>query len=87
MRVAATVPSTAAHEDRVRQALKVIRDPIGGLRKVVLARAVDVVGDHPLAIETVLMRLAAADPAAYTYLVRCWWVPAPSCWWTATANG
>ncbi len=69
MRVAATVPSTAAHEDRVRQALKVIRDPTGGLRKVVLARAVDVVGDHPLAIETVLMRLAAADPAAYTYLV------------------
>lgn len=69
MRIEARVPDAAEHEDRVRRAVGVLSDPASGLHKVVLARALDLVGDDALDLRTVLTRLAAEDPAAYTYLV------------------
>ncbi|MDT5095629.1 MAG: isochorismate synthase [Mycobacterium sp.] len=67
-RIAATVPTPDEHGERIARALAALRDPGGGLRKVVLARALDVAFDGPLDATTVLGRLAAADPAAYSYL-------------------
>jgi isochorismate synthase len=67
VRVAATVPAPDEHQARIRRALQAISDPGTGLRKVVLARALDLVADGRLDARTVLRRLAAADPAAYTY--------------------
>ena len=44
-----------------------MRDPSSGLRKVVLARALQVTSDSPWDVLTILSRLAEADPHAYTY--------------------
>jgi isochorismate synthase len=66
--VTATVPSSDEHGDRIRRALAVLRDPDSGLRKVVLARALELSASSPFDVGTVLARLAAADPHAYAYL-------------------
>lgn len=67
VRVAATVPAPDEHSARIRRALAALTDPDSALRKVVLARALDLTADDPLDIPTLLKRLAAADPAAYVY--------------------
>lgn len=68
MRIAATVPPAEAHGDRIRRALVALRDPDSALHKVVLARALAVSSHDPIDAQTVLSRLAAADPHAYSYL-------------------
>jgi len=68
VRVTGTVPAADAHGERIGRAIAALRDPATGLRKVVLARALDVSADAPIDVATVLKRLAAADPHAYTYL-------------------
>ncbi len=67
VRVAATVPSPDEHQARIRRALAALTDPDRALRKVVLARALDLVADGTLDVPTVLTRLTAADPGAYVY--------------------
>ena len=66
-RVAATVPAPDEHRARIRRALAALNDPDTALRKVVLARALDLAADDALDIATLLTRFAAADPAAYVY--------------------
>ena len=68
-RVAATIPAPDEHRARIRRALAALTNPGTGLRKVVLARALDLVADDALDMPTVLRRLADADPAAYVYSV------------------
>ena len=68
VRVTGTVPSAEQHGARISRALDVLRDPASGLRKVVLARALDLSADAPIDAVTVLSRLAATDPNAYSYL-------------------
>jgi isochorismate synthase len=68
-RIAATVPAADEHGARIARALAALRDPSSGLRKVVLARALDVAFDGPVDAATVLCRLAVADPSAFSYLV------------------
>ncbi len=68
VRIAATVPTAEQHGVRIRRALAALRDPDNPLRKVVLARALQVSADRPWDVRTVLRQLAAADPQAYTYL-------------------
>ena len=67
VRVAATVPAPDEHRARIRRALAGLSDPDTGLRKVVLARALDLVADDALDIPTLLTKLAVADPGAYVY--------------------
>lgn len=67
-RVTATIPAAEEHGRRIGRALAALRDPASGLRKVVLARALRVSADSPWDVETLLHRLAEADPHAYTYL-------------------
>jgi len=67
-RVTATVPPAEEHGRRIRRALGTLRSPSSGLRKVVLARALQVSADSPWDVEALLHRLAAADPHAYSYL-------------------
>lgn len=66
-RVTATIPAAEEHGERIRRALAALRDPSSGLRKVVLARAVEVSADSPFDVLTILSRLADADPHAYCY--------------------
>jgi isochorismate synthase len=68
VRIAATVPTAEQHGVRIRRALAALRDPDNPLRKVVLARALQVSAERPWDVRTVLRHLAAADPQAYTYL-------------------
>jgi isochorismate synthase len=68
VRITARVPAAEEHGARVRRALAALRDPENGLRKVVLARALDLSSDAPMDVQTLLAGLAAADPHAYTYL-------------------
>ncbi len=67
-RITATVPPAEEHGGRIRRAVAALRDPSTGLRKVVLARALQVSADSPWDVLTILTRLAEADPHAYTYL-------------------
>ena len=67
--VAETLPEPDEHRARVSAAVQRLRDPAGGLQKVVLARALRLLADGPLDARTVLHRLVAADPAANGYLV------------------
>lgn len=67
--IAATLPEPDEHRSRIATALRRLRDPAGGLHKVVLARALKLVADGPLDARTILDRLASADPTANTYLV------------------
>lgn len=67
-RVTSTIPAADEHGRRIARALAALRNPSSGLRKVVLARALQVTADSPWDVETLLHRLADADPHAYTYL-------------------
>ncbi|MBV9091705.1 MAG: isochorismate synthase [Mycobacteriaceae bacterium] len=67
VRVAATIPAPGEHQARIRRAMAALRNPNTGLRKVVLARALDLVADNALDVPTLLTRLAAADPGGYVY--------------------
>jgi isochorismate synthase len=66
-RITATIPPTGEHGERIRRALAALRDPSSGLRKVVLARALQVTSESPFDVLTILSRLAEADPHAYSY--------------------
>lgn len=68
VRIAATEPPAEQHGERIRRALAALRDPDNALGKVVLARGLELTADAPLEVQTVLRRLAAADPHAYSYL-------------------
>lgn len=69
VRITQTVPDPDEHRSRIGAALKRLRDPAGGLHKVVLARALRMVADGPLDARTLVDCLVAADPAANAYLV------------------
>lgn len=68
VRIAEMVPDPDEHRLRVSAALDRLRDPAGGLRKVVLARALRLTADGPLDARTVLHRLVTADPGTNGYL-------------------
>lgn len=63
------VPEAVEHRARVAEALRRLRTPGTDLQKVVLARAVRLTAEAPWDTRSILGRLAAADPAAYPYLV------------------
>jgi isochorismate synthase len=69
VRVAAAVPAPDEHRERIRRALEELTAPGATLRKVVLARALQLVADAPLDARTVLGRLVGADRGGYGYLV------------------
>ncbi|MGH3532540.1 MAG: chorismate-binding protein, partial [Mycobacterium sp.] len=69
VRIAAAVPAPEEHRARVRHACDQLAAPGSTLRKVVLARALQLAADAPLDARFVLRRLVAADPAAFGYLV------------------
>jgi isochorismate synthase len=60
-------PRPAGYADAVRRAAALIGS--GRLTKVVLARGVEVTGEHPVEVSTLLRRLVAADPSAYAFAV------------------
>ena len=67
VRITAAIPPAEEHGERIHRALAALRDPSSGLRKVVLARALQVTSDSPFDVLTILSRLAEADPHAYSY--------------------
>jgi len=69
VRIVAAAPAPADYRARIGRALDRLTAPGGSLRKVVLARALELAADAPLDALVVLRRLAAADPTAYGYLV------------------
>ncbi|HET7075563.1 MAG TPA: isochorismate synthase MenF [Mycobacterium sp.] len=69
VRIAAAVPTPADYRDRISRARDELAAPGNPLRKVVLARALQLVADAPLDARVILGRLIAADPTAYGYLV------------------
>jgi len=69
VRIAAAVPPPADYRGRISRARDQLAAPGNSLRKVVLARALQLVAEAPLDARVVLRRLVAADPAAYGYLV------------------
>ncbi|WKX69478.1 isochorismate synthase [Streptomyces sp. XD-27] len=60
-------PEPAAYVDGVRRALELIDR--GDLRKVVLARCLELTADAPVWVPALLARLVRADPAAYAFAV------------------
>ncbi len=68
VRIAEMMPDPDEHRARVAAAVQRLRDPAGGLQKVVLARALRLVADGPMDARTIVERLVAADPGANTYL-------------------
>ncbi|GAA4668927.1 isochorismate synthase DhbC [Streptomyces chumphonensis] len=60
-------PEPARYADAVRRALRLIGD--GDLRKVVLARCLELTSDAPVWVPALLARLVRADPAAYAFAV------------------
>jgi isochorismate synthase len=69
VRIAAAVPPPADYRGRISRARDALAAPGSTLRKVVLARALELTADGPLDARVILRRLVAADPAAYGYLV------------------
>ncbi|MGO9382816.1 MAG: isochorismate synthase MenF, partial [Mycobacterium sp.] len=69
VRIVAALPPPAEYRDRISRARDVLAAQGNSLRKVVLARALQLVADAPLDARVILRRLVAADPAAYGYLV------------------
>ena len=67
--IAAEVPSPAEYRARISRARDQLCTPGNSLRKVVLARALQLAADAPLDARVILRRLVAADPTAYGYLV------------------
>lgn len=68
VRITETLPPPEEHRARIDAALQRLRDPAGGLHKVVLARTLRLTADGPLDARTVLARLRDADPSANVYL-------------------
>lgn len=60
-------PESARYADSVRRALELIGR--GALRKVVLARGLELTADAPVWVPALLARLVRADPAAYAFAV------------------
>ncbi|MFP3987387.1 isochorismate synthase [Streptomyces sp. E11-3] len=60
-------PEPAKYADGVRRALELIGR--GDLRKVVLARSLELTADTPVWVPALLARLVRADPAAYAFAV------------------
>ncbi|MEE1927577.1 isochorismate synthase [Streptomyces sp. TRM 70351] len=58
-------PEPARYADAVRRALELIGD--GELRKVVLARCLELSADTPVWVPALLARLVRADPSAYAF--------------------
>lgn len=69
VRVTATLPPLADHRDRIARAGAQLTAPDNPLRKVVLARALQLAADEALDARIILRRLIDADPTAYGYLV------------------
>ncbi|MGO9510558.1 MAG: isochorismate synthase MenF [Mycobacterium sp.] len=69
VRVVAAIPQPADYRSRIGRAREQLTTPGSVLRKVVLARALQLAADAPLDARIILARLAAADPTAYGYLV------------------
>lgn len=69
VRVGASVPPRAEYRERIGRALKYLAAEDNSLRKVVLARALQLTADAALDTRIILRRLALADPTAYGYLV------------------
>jgi isochorismate synthase len=65
VRVAAAVPPPDDYRARIRRARDRLAAPGSTLRKVVLARALQLVADARVDARVVLRRLIAADPAGY----------------------
>ncbi len=68
VRIAQTIPAPEEHRARIGAALRQLNDPVSGLHKVVLARALRLVADDPLDVRTIVRRLVEDDPGANTYL-------------------
>lgn len=68
VRIAEARPDPAVHRARVERALRTLRDPENPLQKLVLARALRLVAEHPMDPLTILHRLVDADPEASGYL-------------------
>lgn len=66
--VAETRPDPAEHRARIATALEQLRDPASALHKVVLARALHLIADGALDVDTIVRRLAD-DGSATTYFV------------------
>jgi isochorismate synthase len=66
--IAETLPEPDEHRARIATALARLRDPVSGLHKVVLARALRLVADGPLDARTIVDRLVAQDPSANAFL-------------------
>lgn len=60
-------PESAGYADAVRRALALIDD--GELRKIVLARCLELTADGPVPVPSLLARLVRADPAAQAFAV------------------
>jgi isochorismate synthase len=58
-------PAPGRYADGVRGALELIRD--GALRKVVLARSLELTAESPVWVPALLARLVRADPSAYAF--------------------
>jgi isochorismate synthase len=69
VRVGAALPPLADHRARVSRARDQVAASDNALRKVVLARALQLLAETPLDGRIILRRLVAADPTAYGYLV------------------
>lgn len=68
VRITSALPEPAVHRSRVGAALVRLRDPADPLRKVVLARALQLAADMPMDPLAILRRLIEADPQATAYL-------------------
>ncbi|WP_037713638.1 MULTISPECIES: isochorismate synthase [Actinomycetes] len=60
-------PAPEVYAESVRRAVELIGD--GELRKVVLARALDLVGEQGVSVRKLLRELVVADPAAHAFAV------------------
>jgi isochorismate synthase len=69
VRITAAIPPPADYRSRISRARDQLCKPGNSLRKVVLARALQLTADAALDARVILRRLVAADPAAHGYLV------------------
>ena len=68
VRITQTIPAPEEHRARIGAALGRLRDPVSGLHKVVLARALRLAAEGPLDARTIVHRLVVNDAAANVYL-------------------
>lgn len=68
VRITQMIPDPEEHRARIGAALRRLQDPVSGLHKVVLARALRLVADGPLDARTVVHRLITNDSGANGYL-------------------